>query len=50
MALHDPKSHLINEKESMFSREQLKEFRKKMIGENANNNGDMAALYLSKPL
>ena len=50
MALHDAKSHLINEKESMFSREQLKDFRKKMIAENAKNNGDMAALYLSKPL
>jgi SAM-dependent methyltransferase len=50
MALHDPKSHLINEKESMFTREQLKAFRKKMIGENAKDNGDMAAIYLYKPL
>lgn len=50
MALHDPKSHLINEKESMFTREQLKAFRKKMIGENAKGNGDMAAIYLYKPL
>ncbi|MCU0321105.1 MAG: class I SAM-dependent methyltransferase [Chitinophagaceae bacterium] len=49
MALHDPKSHLINEKESMFSKEQLKSFRKKMIGENAKSNGDMAAIYLYKP-
>jgi hypothetical protein len=48
--LHDPKSHLINEKESMFTREQLKAFRKKMIGENAKDNGDMAAIYLYKPL
>ncbi len=50
MALHDPKSHLINEKESMFTREQLKAFRKKMIEENAKGNGDMAAIYLYKPL
>lgn len=50
MALHDPKSHLINEKESMFTKEQLKAFRKKMIGENARGNGDMAAIYLYKPL
>lgn len=49
MALHDPKSHLINEKESMFTKEQLKAFRKKMIGENAKGNGDMAAIYLYKP-
>ena len=50
MALHDKKSHLINEKESMFSKEQLKNFRKKMISENAKGNGDMAAIYLTKPL
>lgn len=49
MALHDPKSHLINENESMFTREQLKAFRKKMIGENTKGNGDMAAIYLYKP-
>ena len=50
MALHDKKSHLINEKESMFRKKQLKAFRKKMIAENAKGNGDMAAIYLSKPL
>ena len=50
IALHDKNSHLINENESMFSKEQLKEFRKKMIAENAKGNGDMAALYLTKPL
>ncbi len=50
MPLHDKKSHLINEKESMFSKEQLKAFRQKMIAENAKNNGDMAAIYLRKPL
>lgn len=47
--LHDKKSHLINENESMFSKAQLKEFRKKMIQENANSNGDMACIYLVKP-
>ena len=50
MALHNAKSHLINEKESMFSKKQLKAFRKKMIEENAKGNGDMAAIYLYKPL
>jgi len=49
IALHDPKSHLINEAESMFTKAQLKAFRKKMIAENAKANGDMAALYLRKP-
>lgn len=49
IALHDKNSHLINEEASMFSKEQLKAFRKKMIEENAKGNGDMACIYLSKP-
>lgn len=50
IALHDKNSHLIDEKNSMFSKLQLKEFRRKMIAENAKGNGDMAAIYLYKPL
>jgi ubiquinone/menaquinone biosynthesis C-methylase UbiE len=50
MALHDKRSHLIDEKNSMFSKKQLKEFRQKMIAENAKGNGDMAAIYLIKPV
>lgn len=49
IALHDKNSHLINENQSMFSKEQLRAFRKKMIEENAKGNGDMACIYLSKP-
>lgn len=48
MALHDPKSQMINPKESMFSKVQIKEFRRTMQIENEKGNGDTAAIYLTK--
>jgi ubiquinone/menaquinone biosynthesis C-methylase UbiE len=46
--LHAANSRMISEEKSMFTKEQIKEFRKKMIEENAKGNGDMAAIFLSK--
>lgn len=49
IALHDPNSQAINPGKSMFTKEDLKAFRKKMTEENKKGNGDMAAIYLRKP-
>jgi 2-polyprenyl-3-methyl-5-hydroxy-6-metoxy-1,4-benzoquinol methylase len=46
--LHAENSRMISEEKSMFTKEQIKGFRKKMIKENAKGNGDMAAIFLSK--
>lgn len=48
MALHDPKSQMINPKASLFTKTQIKEFRKIMKTENEKGNGDTAAIYLRK--
>ncbi|MDO9375256.1 MAG: class I SAM-dependent methyltransferase [Ferruginibacter sp.] len=48
MPLHDPKSQMVNPKESMFSKGQIKEFRKLIQAENKKGNGDTAAIYLRK--
>jgi ubiquinone/menaquinone biosynthesis C-methylase UbiE len=47
--LHAENSRMINPSKSMFTKKEIKIFREKMIGENKNNNGDMAAIYLSRP-
>lgn len=46
--LHAPNSYTINEKDSPFTKEQARAFRKIMYAENKKNNGDMAAIYLVK--
>ncbi len=46
--LHAPNSYTINEKASHFTKEQARAFRKMMYAENKKNNGDMAAIYLSR--
>ncbi len=46
--LHDKKSHLIDNKNSHFSREEILRLRKIIVEENKKNNGDMACIYLSK--
>ena len=48
MPLHDPKSQMMNPKESLFSKTQIKEFRKLIQAENKKGNGDTAAIYLRK--
>lgn len=48
IALHAPNSYTINEKNSPFTREQARAFRKIMYAENKKHNGDMAAIYLTK--
>ena len=48
IALHQPNSYLMNRKASMFTKKQILNFRKIMIEQNKNNNGDMACIYLSK--
>ncbi len=48
IALHQPNSYLMNRKASMFTKEQILEFRKTMIAENKKGNGDMACIYLTK--
>ncbi len=50
MALHDPKSHMFNGKDSMFSKEDIKRFRAIMKAENERGNGDTAVVCLHKPL
>jgi 2-polyprenyl-3-methyl-5-hydroxy-6-metoxy-1,4-benzoquinol methylase len=48
MALQDPKSYMINPRESIFTKKQIKEFRKIIQTENEKGNGDTAAIYLRK--
>jgi SAM-dependent methyltransferase len=46
--LHAPNSRMISKKNSIFSKEDIKEFRATIAAENAKNNGDTAAFYLKK--
>ena len=48
VTLQDPKSYMIDRKASIFSKEQIKEFKKIMKKENEKGNGDTAAIYLRK--
>ena len=48
MELQDPKSYMINPKASIFTKGQIKEFKKIMKTENEKGNGDTAAIYLRK--
>jgi SAM-dependent methyltransferase len=47
--LHAPNSYTINEEASMFTKTDARAFRKIMYAQNKLNNGDMAAIYVSKP-
>ncbi len=47
--LHAANSYMINETASMFTKKEAREFRKIMYAQNKLNNGDMAAVYVSKP-
>lgn len=46
--LHAPNSRMMGKKNSIFSKEQIKAFKKTIAAENARNNGDTAAYYLKK--
>lgn len=46
--LHAANSRMISKKNSIFSKEDIREFRKIIAAENAKNNGDTAAFYLKK--
>lgn len=46
--LHAPNSQAVNHEKSMFSKNDLKRFRKIMTEQNKKGNGDMAAMYLTK--
>jgi len=48
MALQDSKSYMINPKASIFTKAQIREFKKIMKKENEKGNGDTAAIYLRK--
>ena len=48
MALQDSKSYMINPKASIFTKGQIKEFKKIIKKENEKGNGDTAAIYLRK--
>jgi hypothetical protein len=48
MSLYAPGSHMLDKKNSGFSKEQIKEYKKILAKENANNNGDTAAYYLKR--
>ncbi|MEO5890705.1 MAG: class I SAM-dependent methyltransferase [Ferruginibacter sp.] len=48
MALHDPKSRMISPEESIFTKAQIKEFRRIIQDQNEKGNGDTAAIYLTK--
>lgn len=50
IAQYASNSYLVNPSKSLFTKADIKRFNKIMIEENKNNNGDMAAIYLSKPL
>jgi SAM-dependent methyltransferase len=47
--LHASNSYTINEEASMFTKKDARAFRKIMYEQNRLNNGDMAAIFLSKP-
>jgi len=46
--LHAQNSRMINKKNSVFSKKQIKEFKETIAAENKTNNGDTAAFYLKK--
>jgi len=48
IALQDSKSYMIDPKASIFTKEQIKEFKKIIKKENEKGNGDTAAIYLRK--
>lgn len=48
--LHAKNSYLMDKKASLFTKKQILDFRKTIIAENKKGNGDMAAMYLVKPL
>jgi len=49
MPLHDPKSYMINAKESMFTKEDIRGFRAILKEEDQKENGDSAVICLRKP-
>jgi len=46
--LFDPRSHLLNPENSIFSKKEIEEFKKKADEVNKNNYGDQARFYLYK--
>jgi SAM-dependent methyltransferase len=46
--LHAENSHMISKKNSVFSGEQMKQYKATIHAENKKNNGDTAAIYLRK--
>jgi SAM-dependent methyltransferase len=46
--LHAPNSRMVSKKASIFSKEEIKLFRKTIAAENRKDNGDTAAFYLKK--
>lgn len=49
MPLHDPRSHMFNSKNSLFSKNDIQRFRAIMKKENERGNGDTAVVCLRKP-
>jgi SAM-dependent methyltransferase len=48
ISLYAPNSRMVNKKKSMFSEQQINEFKKVLAQANAKNFGDTAAFYLRK--
>jgi len=48
ISLYAPNSYMVNKKNSVFSKEELNDFKKKVSLENQKNNADTAAFYLKK--
>ncbi len=46
--LHAPNSRMINKKKSVFTKAQIRAFKRTIAEENKKNNGDTAAFYLKK--
>lgn len=48
MSLYAPGSHMMDKKNSSFSKEKIAEYKQILAKENANHNGDTAAYYLKR--
>jgi hypothetical protein len=46
--LHAENSRMINKRNSIFSKEEINQFKRTIAGENKKNNGDTAAFYMKK--
>lgn len=48
ISLYSPESYLVNKEKSIFSKQEIRQFKEKLTEENEKGNGDTAAFYLKK--